>query len=349
MKPCFQVASARMCLTRSWRPIIAQLKEQVEAQAAEDREAKDQALQLLRQIIQQLKEALRLERIRKYGKQSEKLSDLQLEFSIASPVYPVTRSRPRSAAARCRRLSKTQADNTPAQSRERKPHPGRNELSRASGADRRDHRLRARAVQVRQVRRRDQGHRLRRDRGAWHEARRVLRDACSSARSAPCTSCAERGVTAPRACAHRAEIDLRRRNHHRIHHSQICRQLAACIVSARCCMRDLGIDVALTTINDAVLRVGELLIPVVDGMKRDLLTGGYIQADETHVDVQTPEKKGQNHRAFFWQYSAPGKGVIFDFEMTRGKQVPKSSSRTMAAYSTPMDMPRTKKTSAPKI
>jgi hypothetical protein len=58
-------------------------------------------------------------------------------------------------------------------------------------------------------------------------------------------------------------------------------------------------------------------------MKRDLLTGGYIQADETHVGVQTPDKKGSNHRAFFWQYSAPGKGVVFDFEMTRGKTVAK--------------------------
>jgi hypothetical protein len=81
--------------------------------------------------------------------------------------------------------------------------------------------------------------------------------------------------------------------------------------------------VALTTINDAVLRVGELLIPVIGVMKRDLLTGGYIQADETHVDVQTPEKKGENHRGYFWQYSAPGMGVVFDFEMTRGKKVAK--------------------------
>jgi transposase len=88
-------------------------------------------------------------------------------------------------------------------------------------------------------------------------------------------------------------------------------------------MRDLGIDVALTTIDDAVLRVGELLIPIVDAMKRDLLAGSYIQADETYVGVQTPEKKGGNHRAFFWQYSAPGKGVAFDFEMTRGKKVAK--------------------------
>jgi len=29
--------------------------------------------------------------------------------------------------------------------------------------------------------------------------------------------------------------------------------------------------------HDAVLRVGELLIPVIGVMKRDLLTGGYIQ------------------------------------------------------------------------
>ncbi|MGA9646766.1 MAG: transposase, partial [Candidatus Korobacteraceae bacterium] len=51
-------------------------------------------------------------------------------------------------------------------------------------------------------------------------------------------------------------------------------------------MRDLGIDVALTTINDAVLRVGELLIPIVGAMKSDLLAGPYVQADETYVGVQ---------------------------------------------------------------
>ena len=89
-------------------------------------------------------------------------------------------------------------------------------------------------------------------------------------------------------------------------------------------LRDLGIEVALTTIDDAVLRVGELLIPVVNLMKRDLLAGDYIQADETFVGVQTPEKKGENHKAYFWQYSSPGKGVVFDFEMTRSGVVPRN-------------------------
>jgi hypothetical protein len=88
--------------------------------------------------------------------------------------------------------------------------------------------------------------------------------------------------------------------------------------------RDFEIDVALSTINDSVLRVGELLIPILDWMKRDLLAGNYIQADETYVGVQTREKKGENHTGYFWQYSAPGKGVVFDFEMTRSKEVPKA-------------------------
>ena len=35
-------------------------------------------------------------------------------------------------------------------------------------------------------------------------------------------------------------------------------------------------------------------------------------------------RSGKNHTGYFWQYSAPGKGVVFDFEMTRSKEVPKA-------------------------
>ena len=57
--------------------VIAQLHEQIAS--------KDQALHAAEEIIQQLKEALRLERIRQFGKQSEKLSDLQLELLDDEP------------------------------------------------------------------------------------------------------------------------------------------------------------------------------------------------------------------------------------------------------------------------
>src|SRR5260370_26151685 len=63
--------------------VMEQLQQKVEAkeQALSDKDAElarsRQALAAAEAIIQQLKEAIRLERIRKYGKQSEKLTDLQ--------------------------------------------------------------------------------------------------------------------------------------------------------------------------------------------------------------------------------------------------------------------------------
>jgi len=40
------------------------------------------------------------------------------------------------------------------------------------------------------------------------------------------------------------------------------------------------------TLDGWVLRVGELLQPVVAAMRRELIGGSYLQADETPVDVQ---------------------------------------------------------------
>ncbi len=79
--------------------------------------------------------------------------------------------------------------------------------------------------------------------------------------------------------------------------------------------RDLGLDVSRATLDGWVLKVGELLIPMVAAMRRELISGAYIQADETSVDVQTREGRGQNHQAYLWQYSRPGGGVVFDFRL----------------------------------
>jgi hypothetical protein len=87
--------------------------------------------------------------------------------------------------------------------------------------------------------------------------------------------------------------------------------------------RDAGLEIALSTLDDAVMRVGDLLIPIAMAMKRELLAGTYIQADETPVGVQTHDKRGSNHQAYFWQYGSPGKGVVFDFQMGRGSDGPK--------------------------
>ena len=87
--------------------------------------------------------------------------------------------------------------------------------------------------------------------------------------------------------------------------------------------RDLGLEISRTTLDGWVLKVGELLIPMVAAMRRELISGSYVQADETPVDVQTREGRGKNHQAYLWQYSRPGGSVVFDFRLGRGRDGPK--------------------------
>jgi transposase len=87
--------------------------------------------------------------------------------------------------------------------------------------------------------------------------------------------------------------------------------------------RDCGIEIARATMCGWVMTVGEMLFPVVGAMRKELLASGYIQADETPVDVQMHDKRGKNHQAFLWQYGTPGGGVVFDFRMNRGREGPK--------------------------
>ena len=69
-----------------------------------------------------------------------------------------------------------------------------------------------------------------------------------------------------------------------------------------------------------VMQVGQMLMPVVGAMKKELLGGSYLQADETPVEVQMHDRRGHNHQAYLWQYSRPGGAVVFDFRLGRGRE-----------------------------
>jgi transposase len=87
--------------------------------------------------------------------------------------------------------------------------------------------------------------------------------------------------------------------------------------------RDIGLEISRATLDGWVLKVGELLIPIVAAMRRDLISGTYIQADETPVDVQMHEGRGSNYQAYLWQYSRPAGTVVFDFRLGRGRDGPR--------------------------
>src|ERR1700683_357898 len=110
--------------------IIAQLQQKLEEQDARLARSK-QALAAADSVIQQLKDALRLERIQKYGKRSETLSDLQLQLLDLEPavssdeIDAESRRDPISEAPQEEQSASSTAQQ---QQKKRKPHPGRNEL-----------------------------------------------------------------------------------------------------------------------------------------------------------------------------------------------------------------------------
>ena len=87
--------------------------------------------------------------------------------------------------------------------------------------------------------------------------------------------------------------------------------------------REAGVEISRATLDGWVMRVGELLQPVVEAMRRDLLAASYLQADETTVPVQMHDKRGADHQAYLWQYGKPGGETVFDFQLGRGRDGPR--------------------------
>jgi transposase len=87
--------------------------------------------------------------------------------------------------------------------------------------------------------------------------------------------------------------------------------------------RETGLEISRATLDGWVMRVGELLSPLAAAVSRELVSGTYIQADETPVGVQMHDGRGKNHQAYLWQYGRPGGSVVFDFRLGRGREGPK--------------------------
>lgn len=83
------------------------------------------------------------------------------------------------------------------------------------------------------------------------------------------------------------------------------------------------IRIASSTINGWQESVANLLSPLYDTLKQRVLCQGYIQADETPIQVLDKSKKGKSHRGYFWEYRSPLTNTIFfDYRRGRGREGP---------------------------
>ena len=94
---------------------------------------------------------------------------------------------------------------------------------------------------------------------------------------------------------------------------EVLRPSSAVPASQRCWSAKRALEISRATLDGWVMRVGELLQPVVAAMRQDLLSESYLQADETTVPVQMHDNRGANHQAYLWQYGKPGGETVFEF------------------------------------
>jgi len=273
--------------------------------------ALQRALALAHLQIQDLKEQLRLERIKKYGPGSEKLSDAQLNLLGLEPgvshveVQAESLREPLPAAT----------------NRKPRPHPGRQELP--AGLPRVERVIAcapeqctcATCGQPTAVIGYDVSEQLDVEPAKYFVV-------VTKREKRACKHCEERGVAAASIPARiiekglvsdRVVIDTvvaKYSDHLPLYRQSVILE------------REAGVEISRATLDGWVMRVGELLIPVAEAMGRELLGGSYIQADETTVDVQMHDGRGQNHQAYLWQYGRPGGGVAFDFRLGRGRDGP---------------------------
>jgi transposase len=88
--------------------------------------------------------------------------------------------------------------------------------------------------------------------------------------------------------------------------------------------REYQWEVSDSTINEWFVAVCTLLHPLYERLQRKVLSSGYLQVDESPINVLDQDKPGSTHKGYQWVYYSPeAKLVMFSYRKGRGQNGPK--------------------------
>ena len=291
--------------------------------------------------IRLLREEIRLMRLEKYGPKSDKLSDGQLELLESEPG--VLAQEVETEAERA------EPEKQAIEKQRRKEHPGRTDLP--AHLPRRENVIVCAPEQCRCARCGGEKHVIGFDSSEELDMEPAVYFVRVTKREKrACRRCEDLGVSTAAApgrkiiekskASNRVIVDVIISKY--LYHVPIYRYGANL-------EREAGLEISRSTMCGWVLESGRWLEAVCEAMRKELLEGGYIQADEpsgarqpaagspqgsaggrwqTPVGVQSERTRGRNHQGYLWEYSRPGGPVIFDFQMGRSREGPRKFLRT---------------------
>ncbi|MDA3821995.1 MAG: IS66 family transposase [Bacteroidales bacterium] len=93
------------------------------------------------------------------------------------------------------------------------------------------------------------------------------------------------------------------------------------------------VKLSSSTLNGWQESICNLLEPLYDTLKHRVLAQGYLQVDETPIQVLDKQKKGKTHRGYHWIYHSPlEKTVLFDYNTGRSREGPTKLLKNFKGY-----------------
>jgi transposase len=94
-----------------------------------------------------------------------------------------------------------------------------------------------------------------------------------------------------------------------------------------------GVRLPYSTLTEWVSATCELITPLYNALKSEVLQSGYLHVDETPIKVMDKDKKGETHRGYYWVYqNSIDKIAIFDYQEGRGREGPLGMLENFKGY-----------------
>lgn len=94
-----------------------------------------------------------------------------------------------------------------------------------------------------------------------------------------------------------------------------------------------GVKLAYSTLTDWVSNTCQLITPLFEALKKQVLQSRYLHADETPIKVMDKDKKGETHRGYYWVYqNSIDKLLFFDYQEGRGREGPMEILENFSGY-----------------
>ncbi len=82
-----------------------------------------------------------------------------------------------------------------------------------------------------------------------------------------------------------------------------------------------GIELRRQRMSDWIAKISELLEPLYEALRKEILKLSYVHADETTIKVQDGIKEGQCHTGYLWGLHGPPNLVWFHYDKSRASSV----------------------------